>query len=372
MTTAVKKTLKRGTLGSVTSRIREMALEQGPNGKLPTARELCQSLEISSVTLLRALDELEAANVVTRKDRSGIYVSSKIRYKTIAIVFSQRSGEHNVSSPFWGMLQDMLWRWASDRAPRMEHEYSFHFIPMGAAREESAARKSFEDLVMSGKVDGVLAVQPSESLQTLMNAVGVPVVGYAMGPDCGWAASYDDLQMFHLAADQLTSQGCRRIALVPAHSVVMETLVRIAEMCARMEPPIAFFRSHTLDDWQFDPANHQDFGNLAASEIFADAGNRPDGLIVLDDMVADGVIKRLLDMDIRPGRDVKIATHGNTGSSTLRGWRDRLTIIESDPARLVESMFEMLDAILCGNPPAQRAISLPWSVRLNGTTVPAG
>ena len=148
--------------------IRALAHAKGPNSKLPTARELCAQFQINSDSLNETLRNLEAANVITRRQGSGIYVSPKIGYKSIAIVFSQKSNGQFIGSPFWGMLQELLFIGALERAPVKEHEYSFHLIPFGVSREDSVSRTNFENLLVTGNLNGVLSVQSDEPLQDLM------------------------------------------------------------------------------------------------------------------------------------------------------------------------------------------------------------
>jgi DNA-binding GntR family transcriptional regulator len=54
--------------------MRKMALERGPSAKLPMARQLRDSLGTTRATLHGALGELEARNIITRKQGNGIYV----------------------------------------------------------------------------------------------------------------------------------------------------------------------------------------------------------------------------------------------------------------------------------------------------------
>src|SRR6185436_19615757 len=99
---------------------------------------LCVTLGTSRATLDNALNDLESQNVFLRKRGSGIYVSPKIGYKSVAVTFSHLGEGHSAGSPFWGMLHDLLWRAGLERGPQVEHDYSFHLIPHGVSREISA------------------------------------------------------------------------------------------------------------------------------------------------------------------------------------------------------------------------------------------
>jgi DNA-binding LacI/PurR family transcriptional regulator len=355
---------------SVSTRLRELAVAIGPGNKLPTMDDLCEVLGTSRATLNNALRDLEAKHVVLRKRGSGIYVSPKVGYKSIAVSSSNIVVDRDLASPFWGILQDLLWRRAMERAPVLGHDYSFHLIPYDVPVGTSNARKSFDDLIASGNLDGVICVHPDRPLQDLLKPLAIPVVGYAFGPETGYGISYDHKQMFLLAAGQLIEQGCRRIMLMPSRGVHWKTYDELVTMCAQWDPRIELYSPDWREGLIGLPRIHQDLGHQVAREIFgARHAAPPDGLIVMDDMITDGIMKALCDLNVRAGRDVRIATQGNAGSPILRCWEDRLTIIESDPARLVESMFETLDAILAGDQIARGNRNLPWEIRVHGQIV---
>jgi DNA-binding LacI/PurR family transcriptional regulator len=354
----------------VSAQLRDLAVARGAGNKLPTVDELCESLGTSRATLDNALSELEARNIVLRKRGSGIYVSPKIGYKNIAVAFSHASEWANIVSPFWGILQDLLWQRGLERAPQREHEYSFHLLRHDVGGDRSSVRGNFEDMLAAGRFDGVLCVRPDEPLQHLMTASGIPIVGFAVGPEAGWSAGFDIVEMFRLGVEHLIQQGCRRIMMVPAFNFALGTFEKIERISQSSEALIEDFRLKYAADYANMPRVHQDFGEQAAAIIFgAPRGERPDGLIVLDDMVTDGLIKALYELDIRPGRDVRIASHANTGSPVLRGWERRLTLIESDPDTLVSALFETLDILLDGGVPERRSQLLPWAVRVDGKTL---
>jgi DNA-binding LacI/PurR family transcriptional regulator len=351
----------------VRSRLREMAIQKGPSAKLPTQSELCVQIGTTPATLDDAMRELEAANIIYRRQGSGIYVSPKIGYKSVAIHFSHGSSEMSLSSPFWGMLMELLFRAALERSSAKEHEYSFHLLPFGITREASAGRRAFEELILSGNLDAILCVMPDEPLQGLIGNSGVPVVGYAVGPGIGRSVGFDYIRMFRIAADQLVRQGCRRIALMPARDVLRSLDLPLADLRREMGPSVTVHDLSTYVESPGQISEAQEMGWRTAIETFSSAADlRPDGLIVMDDMVTDGIMKALFRLGIRPGVDVKIASHANVGSPILRLWEDYLTIIESDPARLVDAMFETLDAVVSDSPPEPGMRQLPWSVRVNG------
>ena len=91
--------------------------------------------------------------------------------------------------------------------------------------------------------------------------------------------------------------------------------------------------------------------------------NTPDGLVILDDMMARGALVALSKRGQRPGSDVKIATHVNAGSTALHGYEDDLSLIEVNPAHIVSAMFSMLETLMAGEIPDEPVVSIRPQLR---------
>ena len=72
----------------------------------------------------------------------------------------------------------------------------------------------------------------------------------------------------------------------------------------------------------------------------------PDGLIIIDDMITCGALVAMQKLDIHPLHEVQIVSHTNRGSAVLQGHEHQLIIMEIDPTKIVETMFEMLNPLM--------------------------
>ncbi|MDF2439457.1 MAG: GntR family transcriptional regulator, partial [Abditibacteriota bacterium] len=99
----------------------ELARQLGPDAKMPTMQELSQSLQVSMMTLNRALSELEAQGVITRRQGSGTYVAPRPAQRTIGLVYD-RDIFQTGASPFCGLLVDEARR----RAASGNEKFSFY------------------------------------------------------------------------------------------------------------------------------------------------------------------------------------------------------------------------------------------------------
>ena len=92
----------RRKLGMVSELLTQLATRIGPGGKLPTTRELCRLLRVSTKTLDASLQKLAIQGVIDRKRGSGLYVSGRINQRTIGLLLSRFAFLPN-GSPWDGM-----------------------------------------------------------------------------------------------------------------------------------------------------------------------------------------------------------------------------------------------------------------------------
>jgi DNA-binding LacI/PurR family transcriptional regulator len=89
-------------------------------------------------------------------------------------------------------------------------------------------------------------------------------------------------------------------------------------------------------------------GIQMAQDVFCHRKVRPDGIIVTNDLMAQGVLMTLPKLGVVLNKDVVIATHANRGSAVLHGYEDEIIRMEYDPAEIVEVLFEMLETQMEG------------------------
>jgi DNA-binding LacI/PurR family transcriptional regulator len=122
------------------------------------------------------------------------------------------------------------------------------------------------------------------------------------------------------------------------------------------------------DQVPVDAEPNQEQGLRAAREVFNRKGKTstrevPDGLVIDDDMMTRGALAAFDKLGIRAGSDIKIASHTNRGSTVLTGYEDELTLIEVDPAEIVQAMFDMLEILMDGRKPASKVLSVKPQLR---------
>lgn len=346
-------------------RLRDLAIQKGPEFKLPTTRELCDQFGASSVTVTHALNRLEKQNVIYRKPRSGIFVSPKLHQKRVRIFFNSGLISRAGLSPFWGVLSGLVLSEAQKRAVNDKCVYDFQLVSASHFHAPAAADELMR-LCQEGQVHGILAIGVSPPLQETESAV--PVVTYANPGQWEVAAPFDDAA--DIAVEALAGMGCRNVA-VWTHFGGGEVDILHGQSFLRMLEPI--YRRHQVPLRQelvkgpreflasrstLEDLSYQEQGYLVALKFFAQPGPKPDGIFLADDMFAEGVLNAFGEIGIDPRADVRIVSMCNAGSPILFGYEHLLTLLEYAPAEIVAALFTSLEALMARQVPEREMMTI--------------
>ena len=345
------------------SQVRTMAIQKGPEAKLPTTRELCVQLKTNSATLNEALEELERQNVIYRKRKSGIFVSPKLHRKTICVLFFSRLFTAEALSPFWVMLWAQFSREMTRRNSLGNEYYHFHLVPetptsQGALRPEDLPENVLE-MIQSKRVHGVLAVGMENLVYEWIKQQGLPSVSFA-GMGSFMLNVYSE-ETVRLAIDDLVAQRCRSIGVwvptisvddgyyeTPAYREWQSRLIALHLPCYqelfRWGEPIAPDSTYNTNDFQKQ-------GYQLAHTVFGKSeGRKPDGIFITNDLMTNGALAAFDELGVQVGKDVRLASLANAGSPVLaNGKVTSLTLIEVDVAELVQTMFSFMERAIMEN-----------------------
>ena len=85
--------------------------------------------------------------------------------------------------------------------------------------------------------------------------------------------------------------------------------------------------------------------------MFGGDGEKPEGVVITNDVMAHGALAAFRHLGVEPGRDVLLVSHANAGSPMLMGTEQELTRVEVNPQDVVQKMFKMLETLLRGDVP---------------------
>jgi DNA-binding LacI/PurR family transcriptional regulator len=359
-------------VASLQAELRALAYRKGPDAKLPTVRELCEALGTSWTSLSEALNQLEAQNVIYRKLGSGIYVSPKLHQKRISVLLDSHGFRAPGASPFWTSLTALLMDKAQSCAETRDEDYIFQIASQ--SKDPDVMDRAGEELLKgidAGTIHAVMSVALQGPLVERLMERDVPFVAFA-GPG-KWTVVGDVAQTTRTGIPPLVEQGCRRIGFwKPSTSYDDMTIEEIEADAANFAECLRESGVPVIDalirDNRRAPGTEtgtlQEQGYRAVQQAFGpDRDAWPDGLLICDDMMTSGALVALQHKGIVVGRDVKIATHANRGSTVLFGHDASLTLLEVDVAGIVDTMFEMMGRLLSGDAPRQGSVSVAVKIK---------
>jgi DNA-binding LacI/PurR family transcriptional regulator len=347
---------------SACARLSQMAYALGPEARMPTFVELCEATSLSKATLGSVLGQLEAQGILLRRHGAGIFVSPRLK-RSIALVCDPQFSLDPRIRGFW----ELIVREARLRVESSRHQLAFHFSTMSpdatrddatrddATRNGPPLHAGLMDDIRANRVQGVLTVGvPLEAVEW-MSAQGVALVAFG-----GWgpaSVNMNGADIVRLGVEALAARGCRRIALWSSTGCEPE---RDSRRGNRLEVQ-AFRREMAARDLKFDArqlrprareksvrSSFEQARDWVRETFEGRHSGWPDGLLLDNDILARDVMAALQKLDIRPNRDIVIASHANSDSPVLRAYEDDLTLLEYDSGEIVQTMFDKLEAVLRG------------------------
>lgn len=367
MPMAAKKLVYATKTQALSTHISALAYKLGPGAKLPTMQQLSAELGISVMTLNRALSELEAQNIVVRRQGSGTYVNENLGQKTVGLIYD-RALIGTSASPFAALLLEEAGRRAHENGEKFSM-YLSEPAPSGLPVHEDLS----ED-IRERKMSGLLLMSSQTPAIAWLVKQKLPLVSLSYLPLTPHRVRIWHAQTAYLGALELAKQGAQRIALwLPAGVGIgratgaasfeeLDFFQRaLGESGLKFDPQLVYNLENLTDQIQAGVSN-QEQGLDAANSVFG-GKNRPDGVVILDDMMTRGALTALAQLGIRPGADVKIASHTNVGAQTLFGYEKSLVLLDFDPSQVAAAMFEMLETLMAGETPENAVVSIAPTVR---------
>ena len=330
---ATVNTLK---IGSVPQRIaaslrREIGARFEPGEKLPGMHELKHRFGVSINTIGAALDMLAGEGLVAKKRGSGVYVTEQAAHRRIGILseldlFDPRIGPH------WRVLAGAV-KTGLEAAGDIPHLYVGNAEPGPGASDEPTCPRFWEDAA-AGKLDAavILDVPSSDAWFERIAICAVPVVGALTG----FEVSFDLAGITRAAVARLAAQGCRRLGFISWHGE---------------EAFVEAVKNHglaTCEAWvraDLDPAV-RGAGWEEFRDIWSAKDGRPDGLVILDDMLFADAQLAMFELGVGAPEDVRLAVLISSNASPPL--RLPVTAFEIDPAEMAAALVNLLRQRLAG------------------------
>lgn len=351
----------------VIAALTNLARELGPGGRLPTAKDLTKSLAITKATLSKSLAHLESRGILRCIQGSGIYVADGILQKRVALVFGG-----NIFTPSGSEYGRLFLQHSSRLANSDNLRLSFYLdladLSGAPLTPDTMIHKDLVEALNDDKIDGIILMGRNSPEQEIwLRSQGVPVVGTC--PD-GTSRSekhhavlVDHDQLLSIGLDNLLRHDAKRIGLISPRKLdhlKFDALMKARGLDCRPE-------------WICQPPRGEDspvetrerLGRalaaqwLAASGWDSDAADKPDSLLIPDDILCKGVLTHFTQRGIKPGKDITVCSHANKGSFVLNEWEHDLLRVECDPQEMAAATFAMLEDLMEGKPCDPEVVLIP-------------
>jgi DNA-binding LacI/PurR family transcriptional regulator/DNA-binding transcriptional regulator YhcF (GntR family) len=361
-TSLTTPTLKRSTLSRqiVTALRKEIIDNFKPKQKLPSISHFAKQFGVSYQTVRGGLGVLAAEGLLESHMGSGTYRSDLSKGRHIAVwceydIFDGRF------SYFYRTVPQRLVRFFQGQgvAARLYVGYRPVGEPLHGGEPTCT---EFVDALQHNQLCGVLSFDgsPGGSWLEMLRQQGIPILGNNDQSEYPYVHHrVAKEEEGRLGADWLLRQGCRRIALMhwrglrggdsPERDLILKGF-RAALTAAGV--PIY---PHWIRNDLFPSAPGAGWEEFR--EIWSSSQEKPDGLLVCDDVLFTGAAMAILKLGLRIPEDLRVVTHYHRGSDLILPFPTAR--LQFDPNDFVVSIGQKLLQMMGGEPLKDPCLSFP-------------
>ena len=331
--------IKRVTLDQQVADVlrQEIIQKHQPGDKLDTVLDLSKRFGVSKAVISQVVMTLAHEGLLDRRHGSGLFVKDSRTEKLIGILLDPDIA-HPRTSHFHLKMVQLLRHFFAGHGFRTR-------LYAGFREPENVDPKltcpDFLPDVQARKFCGVLAVSTCPDAEWLepLAQQGVPVVGARMD---SYAVLFDYPLFAREAVRRLCQQGCRKIAMIGGDGSLVAGAGGTEAFRSELQAQgVAVVESWIKGDIQQNVAGA---GWNQFREIWLARAEKPDGLLLLDDMLSRDVSIAIMELGIRIPKQLRIISHANKGSEMFIPFP--ITLMEVDPQICAEKMGTMLLQLL--------------------------
>lgn len=297
-----------------------------PGQKLESESRMAEQLGVSLLTLRHAVGALAHEGLVERRQGSGTYVADFSAKRHVAIVNRADPSIHG--SAFQLRIYHLLGAIFHARG------YRHRFYVWGDGTDGG---RDFKEDASHGSVCGVVFVaMHADPALPILREKRIPFVDTAGGATSGGMAM-DWPKMVRDGARHLLERGCRKIALMQwSYSLPAERCIEA------LRSALSDYGVPLEEGWirQTVSPDAPGAGWEQFREIWSAKSEKPDGLIVTDDVLFRDVALGILDSGIKVPDQLQVVTHANKGSGIHYPFP--VAKLEIDPQEYAEALADGL------------------------------
>ena len=305
-----------------------------PGQKLESESKMAEQLGVSLLTLRHAVGALAHEGLVERRQGSGTYVTDHRKQRAVAVATATYAGQ--VVNSFQLRLFLLLCELFQRRGYRCRPYVVPYIFGEGWTQ-------LIEDVERHRIAGAVFVAMNATSENIPFAEQGVPYLQCDGAPE---SVGLDWVDLMRTGARHLLEQGCRRIALMQW----LGDMSQPREAQAAFAATLAEFNVPVRDEWirgtvapETPGAGWEQF-----REIWAARDEKPDGLLVTDDVLFRDVALGILDSHIRVPDQLQVVVHANKGSGLTYPFP--VSLLEVDLDEWAEAMVERLIKLMNHEP----------------------
>ena len=328
----------------------EITRSRRAGDRLDSEAKLAQRFSVSGVTIREALLALTKDGLIQRRHGSGTYVKERVDDRHVAVLIELDISHPRISYVYLRVPQQV--RRVLERNGYRVKLYVGQVSP--TERPSEPTYPDFIEDVLQEKIRGVvvIATRPHPSWIEPLRRQSVPVVGHPL--EYSHVVNVDMENLVRLAVERLIEAGRRKLAWLG------------------WSPP--WFPSTTLPVFkqslqQHGVPVHEEWISVGLHpsapgagweefrEIWTARAEKPDGLIVADDVLFRDAAAAILDVGVRVPEQLMVITHANKGSGMLCPFP--VARMEIDPDEYAEAMGQMLIGLMKGELTSSQEVMVP-------------
>lgn len=308
---------------------REIALRRKPGDRLESQNELARRFNVSVLTVREALSGLAEEGIIQRRRGSGTFVTDPTRNQWLAVLMEMDIAHPCTATSFRRIVQHLrLGLRARGHRVRLYAGYVAPYEEFDFTTQATTCDDFVDDL-NAGRLRGVAVVTGiGQAVVEELKALSVPVVGTDVLATHRVASHQTSLM--HLGLEYLRNKGRRRVAVMGwGDSGPVLTAAR--NLGLELRPEWIRCDVHPA----LPGAGWEEF-----REIWSALKEKPDGLLVTDDVLFTDSAPALIEAGIRIPEDLLVVTDACRGVHYPVPFP--IVRIENDPEATAQVMVDVL------------------------------
>ncbi len=343
----------------------ELRRQFKPGDRLPTIAQIAQRFGVSFQALREGLSVLEAEGLIERCAGLGTFVSDGLAGRHVAVLCEADIADPHVSYYYRRVSQQTVQCLRS--AGFSARLYTGHVSPLAPPPDHLTCMEFLEVMPRHQLAGVAVLATPERNFARWfapLRREHVPIVsgGGRPGREVDAVVRSDITKMVRDGVRHLLAHGRRRIALMawrapwdpPGHQSEEFLQAFAATLREAGLVPAPQWIRHELPPGA-PGAAWEEF-----REIWAAAGEKPDGLLICDDNLFSGAAMAILQLGIRVPQDLMVVSHYNQESAMVMPFP--VTRLVFDPDRCAQVISETLIKLMRREPLPLREVIFPYEL----------